>query len=846
MAVNKKSAAPWEQTMLWKRLTALAKKCSASKTVHAQLTLWLPKIDAVLHSGGTQPKDFTLHDDAHALQVAQRMDQIITDTSRDSLSAYELALLLLAAWLHDIGMVPEVARFTAHRDYLLTGSRDSLTPEDHAAFQKYLDDRSDSPRVPFLTGTPTTTELDHADLILAYYVRERHNDWSADWIRQHLPDEPLAGYGDFRADLIRLCDSHHRDQPILAGPDFNSRLHGNPPQPVALRYLACVLRVADILENSPDRVPDVVFRHRDVGGRSILHWEVPHRCSQTIHAGKVSFNGSPKTAAAHKAMLDLAGAIDRELTLCADLRDAQPFGHTPGAPNRSLEWPLERKTAQHIEPAPGSDYEYIDGTFRPDTQALLRLVAGESLYGTPLAAVRELLQNAFDAVREKIALRRLQLTDAENPADPAWEEKLGNEERVTLRLERRNDGHLYLICTDTGTGMTRDIIRDQLLVSGRPPGSRHKDLERRCQAKGFTMGRTARFGIGCLSYFMLADEVTIETRRWQECGDAAENCTWQFRTTGTGEFGELKKLPWKAGDVAGTTVVWRIRKEAALPEEQLEKALGEYLEEKLAHSPCPLILHQALQVPSLPALWCQPVDAEAFHLTAESHHDYPYLLKRTYDREEFEAAWNSIPSRIDRHQLMSPEDREGYDNIRQNIRFDHAEDYESGVARIRLTLAWLQQGNDAAMLWCQPREGHPDNSFDGYEAIEVSRKARESWHGMKSRVEIACFQMRMTRKAHKEWGRQNPDLRNWILQHSLGHFDIDIDLLIAEGAHLTASRDEVTLSKVAADKVKALCHRAMRRLAAKVRAERPGTTLEKQMAELEDHFRKQEAKGAAV
>ena len=115
MAVKHDSAAtPWKQTKVWKRLAALAEQNTAAENVLAQLTLWLPKIDAVLHSGATQPKDFTLHDDAHALQVAQRMDQILTDTSRDSLSCYELALLLLSGWLHDIGMVPEVARFALH------------------------------------------------------------------------------------------------------------------------------------------------------------------------------------------------------------------------------------------------------------------------------------------------------------------------------------------------------------------------------------------------------------------------------------------------------------------------------------------------------------------------------------------------------------------------------------------------------------------------------------------------------------------------------------------------------------------------------------------------------------
>jgi len=53
-------------------------------------------------------------------------------------------------------------------------------------------------------------------------------------------------------------------------------------------------------------------------------------------------------------------------------------------------------------------YVYIEGSFRPNTEKLLELLAGTALYEEPLAAVRELLQNAFDAVRERIAYERLE------------------------------------------------------------------------------------------------------------------------------------------------------------------------------------------------------------------------------------------------------------------------------------------------------------------------------------------------------------------------------------------------------------------------------------------------------
>ena len=70
------------------------------------------------------------------------------------------------------------------------------------------------------------------------------------------------------------------------------------------------------------------------------------------------------------------------------------------------DWRLAPAVVRDIRPANDS-YEYIDGAFRPDEARLLQLLSGEQLYGNPLVAVREeLLQNAFDAVREKIARLR--------------------------------------------------------------------------------------------------------------------------------------------------------------------------------------------------------------------------------------------------------------------------------------------------------------------------------------------------------------------------------------------------------------------------------------------------------
>jgi hypothetical protein len=84
-----------------------------------------------------------------------------------------------------------------------------------------------------------------------------------------------------------------------------------------------------------------------------------------------------------------------------------PFEKCPGlTDNLPHHWDLVSSIHRNIS-AKDEAYEYINGAFRPNTQKLLELLSGVELYSTQLAAVRELLQNAFDTVREQMAYERL-------------------------------------------------------------------------------------------------------------------------------------------------------------------------------------------------------------------------------------------------------------------------------------------------------------------------------------------------------------------------------------------------------------------------------------------------------
>jgi hypothetical protein len=539
----------------------------------------MPDIQAVLSAGGTSSLDFTLHDSGHAFRVAERMVDIVPEESLDGLSYYECALLLLSAYLHDIGMTPAKSHIAPLHSYLMSGNPGVLEPDNVNALQAWLDDYRSGITPPLTVGRDMPDALLLADEIVTYYAREKHNDWSEDWIRAYFVDAKMGAYSGWIEDLIALCRSHHYGYELLAGDSFRARIVGSPSVVVNLRYLAAVLRISDVLEFDPERTPTVVFRHRDVSSGSALYWYKDHEISLRQDSDRIVISARPRCARLHRAVEETVNQINDELTLCSRLSEEYPFNHCAGVseptPHR---WILASTCHSTIEPLRGA-YEYIDGAFRPDTARLLELLSGIDLYGSTYAAIRELIQNATDAVREQVAHVRLR---RQNPEDPRHEQNLGLEHSINILVTKNEEGY-WLVCSDTGVGMSKAIIRDHLLVSGR--GRRHDviDLERRCRASGFNLGRTGQFGIGVLSYFMLAKRVEISSRRSQQAG-AAESHGWHFTTDGVGSFGELKTDPRVEH---GTTVRMLLRPEVLLPNvEGWCKGLLHYLRDLLFYTPC--------------------------------------------------------------------------------------------------------------------------------------------------------------------------------------------------------------------------------------------------------------------
>jgi molecular chaperone HtpG len=155
----------------------------------------------------------------------------------------------------------------------------------------------------------------------------------------------------------------------------------------------------------------------------------------------------------------------------------------------------------------------VSSAFQVDLRGLVDLLS-HHLYSSPRVYIRELLQNAVDAITARRAVE---------PDAPAL-----------VRLEPGADG---LRVSDTGIGLTEAQVHELLATIGRT--SKRDEL-------GFARHEfLGQFGIGLLSCFLVADEIEVVTR----CGDAPT-----VRWVGYADGHYTVELPQAQRDEPGTTV----------------------------------------------------------------------------------------------------------------------------------------------------------------------------------------------------------------------------------------------------------------------------------------------------
>ncbi|MFF7341304.1 caspase family protein [Streptomyces sp. NPDC008163] len=194
-----------------------------------------------------------------------------------------------------------------------------------------------------------------------------------------------------------------------------------------------------------------------------------------------------------------------------------------------------------VHPAQGA-YNLPLLTFQFDQRAISHLLMGEQLYGDPALALRELYQNALDACRYRAY--RYQWAESLSGGEPGWDGRI----RVT---QYQQDGRTVIECLDNGVGMTAEQLKELFARAGRrlSDSSAFQHELGEWQQAGIEARFNSRFGVGVLSYFMLADEITVVTRPTNIHGQASE-APLQADIVGTATLFRIGAARHDNGDVA--------------------------------------------------------------------------------------------------------------------------------------------------------------------------------------------------------------------------------------------------------------------------------------------------------
>ena len=165
------------------------------------------------------------------------------------------------------------------------------------------------------------------------------------------------------------------------------------------------------------------------------------------------------------------------------------------------------------------------------------LLMGEQLYGDPTLAIRELYQNALDACRYREA-RLEYLQQRGNYQGEKWEGK------IIFRQARDEQGREYIECEDNGIGMEMQHLSQCFARAGRRFADLPEFIEEQAEwlkcDPPIRLYPNSQFGVGVLSYFMLTDEIEVETCRLDHQGKPARQL--QVRIPGSSGLFRMQDL----------------------------------------------------------------------------------------------------------------------------------------------------------------------------------------------------------------------------------------------------------------------------------------------------------------
>jgi molecular chaperone HtpG len=420
-------------------------------------------------------EEYTLHDISHSEDVIKNMWEFIPDKVKENLNAMEIYLLILSAYLHDVGM----AVSKDEEDEILESEEFLKFRDKHERevdlIEKYKEE-----------GNTRAAEF-YEKQIFMDYIREHHHERSYEYIMKNYNGESglKIDNGDHARVIAKICRAHRLDVTDLEDTSEFDREYSLGRKFINLQFLALCLRLGDTLDADKRRAPKIL--NEFINPRNPTSKEEWEKHLSVLGVGiteeKIKINATCKSPKYQRGLLEFLRKVEKEREDFIRLLKDNP-------PKISNKYYLNLKEVEHNIETDGT-YIYNDFKFSLDNEKIFNLFMGTNLYTEKTVGLRELLQNSIDACMCRKA------------------KEAGYEGKISYNLIKENtdEGEMRkIIVEDNGIGMDDHVIENYFMRIGKSY-YQSRDFKK----EGIQFSPISVFGIGILSCFIMAGRIEVET-----------------------------------------------------------------------------------------------------------------------------------------------------------------------------------------------------------------------------------------------------------------------------------------------------------------------------------------------
>lgn len=507
------------------------------------------QICEVLESVKLHFPHFSKHGASHSACIVTSIELMLGEKRIKALSASDTFLILLASYLHDIGMYltnEEIRNVWITEDFYKFLD-DFSRADKSAAFVKSF--YADKPRFDSLQSLDMLELIEHIRIVNAEYFRRSHGEKGAERIRSNLQELSIfLDAGQFIPKrLIRMlsliCSSHNDEFHDLMErlPHKQSSSLGDIFHP---RFIAVMLRLGDLMDMDNNRFDELAVRSAGNGLNKVsrIHYDKHNSVEELLITPElievISVSEDINVLLEAKQWMNW---LDNEVNHFHDnWHQVVPVGMVGTVPK--LVYRVKRRYSE-------LPFEDKDLKLVLSPEKAFDIIIGSHIYTDKFIFLRELVQNAQDALKRQLwrdlsrsaggasykppyqfredELKAYQVkltfydTGKQQNGIEQLKEHIGlklvhtllqiNEPDSRSVLGNKDDSHheLFVVIEDNGTGISLQDFESRILQVGRKSS---KEYAKETDNMPRWLQPTGAFGIGIHSVFQVAEQIVLQTK----------------------------------------------------------------------------------------------------------------------------------------------------------------------------------------------------------------------------------------------------------------------------------------------------------------------------------------------